>query len=221
MGNRKPPGSLDTAAVKLELLQQLAEQTKRGAIGAMHQKSGMLASVLAVGLVQLWIGTSSLRTEPSCAQHLHWWLACDGAATSVGMLLGLVASIKGAQAAHRVEAHEWLQADGQERDCTGDLAGIWRLVRLGSDVMDAVLVTSFLWGCYILSTGGNGDACSEGSGASGRRDAAGGSSWVRFGLVLKLLAPMGVTVAVKACHMLRGVSPIRPQAPSHQQQKRE
>jgi hypothetical protein len=215
MGNQKP-GSLDTTALKLELLQQLAEQTKRGSINGMQQKSGMLASVLVVGLVQLWMGTSSLSIGLPCAQHLHWWLACDGAATSFAMLLGLAASIKGARVAHGVEAHEWLRADGQERDCKGDLTGVWRLARLGSDFMDAVLVVSFLWGCYCLSTGGNGDACDASI------TTATASSWVRLGLVLKILAPMGVTVAVKGWHVLWGPpSTIPPQALSHQQRKRE
>ena len=193
---RRSMGDALPASIKHEMLEQLAEQSKRGAIKDLQTKSGMLASLLVVASFQLWTGSIALATGPACAAHLHWWLACDGAATSVGMLLGLAVLTKGVQIARRVEARHWLRADGKDRDASGDLTGVWRTARQLSDGMDCVLVASFVWGCYCLGAAGeSGDAC----------DGTGRSAVLR-GLVLKPLAPTGVSVAVKGWSMLRGGS---------------
>lgn len=200
-------------AVKQELLEQLAEQTKRGAIKDMQTKSGMLALALVQALIQLWIGNIALSIGPPCAQHLHWWLTCDGAASSVGMMIGLTVSIKAVHVARHVAAHQWLQKDGKDRDSTGDLVGVWRRVRQLSDLMDCVVVSSFLWGGYCLSTS-NGDSDGDGCDDNGR-------SSVWRALVLKPLAPMVVTVALKGWHMLSwGSSPVPPKALAQQRKRK-
>ena len=181
--------------VQQELLEQIAEQTKSDAIKDMHTKSGMLASLLVGGSAQLWIGSSALSTGQPCTPHLlHWWLACDGAATSAGMLLGLAALNKGIQVARGIEARKWFLANGEERDVMSELAGAWRRVCQLSDAMDVLLLTTFLSGCYFYST-----SVDSGDGCTGR-------SWALLALMLKPLAPISVTVAFKMHHLLWGSS---------------
>ena len=181
-----------SSAVQQQLLEQIAEQTKSDAIKDMHTKSGMLASLLLGGSAQLWIGSSALSTGHSCAPHLHWWLACDGAATSAGMLLGLAALNKGTQIARGIEARKWFLANGEERDAMSELTGAWRRVCQLSDAMDLMLLTTFLSGCYFYST-----SVDSGDGCTGR-------SWVLLALMLKPVAPISVTIAFKVHHLLSG-----------------
>ena len=193
--------------LRQQMLDQLAEQKKAGAIKDMQTKAAMLASLLAVALAQVWIGHAALQ-RAQCGQH--WWLALDGAATCIGMLLGLTASMRGAQVASCIDAHHWLLADGKERDTSGDLAGVWRIVRQLSDLMDVVLVALFALGCYgyQASSGDAGDGCDD----DGRA-----AIWLGRALVLKPLVPTSVTVALKVWHTLLSASAV---APAQQRKKR-
>ena len=182
-------------AVKHQLLEQLGEQRKAGAIAEMWTKLGISAALLILGLAELRAGVTESGTGPSCELPLHRWLVGDGAVTSVGMLLGLTATLKGMQIARGVGAQQWVLADGEERPTSGDLTGPFSVVRRLSDWADMVMVLSFFCGCHCFYKSGGGGGCGT------------MRSWVWWGLALKLLAPIGVSLAIKAFFFLQGASP--------------
>ena len=127
---------------------------------------------------------------PACPPiHIPWhhrlWLVCDGTATCVGMLLGLVVLLQGVQVARGVETQQWVLPDGEERDARADLTGAFRAVSRLSDGVDVALVLLFVlgWYAYYAHSGEGGCDILR--------------SWVWWGLVMKLLAPIGLSLASK------------------------
>ena len=50
-------------AVRLQLLQQLGEQSRASAIATMHTKAVIMAALLVLALSELWLGVTRWRTE--------------------------------------------------------------------------------------------------------------------------------------------------------------
>lgn len=198
-------------ALKQQMLEQLAEQTKRGAIVDSQIIASMLAAVFVAALSQLWFGATALVAEPACEQPLLWWLVCDGAAVCVGMLLGLVAVLKRVQVARTVEAHRWVSADGKERDASGDLTGAFRTVRNLSDGVDVLIIAGFACGCYFYWRSGG----AETPGCDGA-----GRNWVRWALVLKLVVPLVVSLVAKAVLYVCAANPKPPPAQAQERKRK-
>ena len=173
-------------AVRLQLLQQLAEQSRAAAIATLQTKAAIMAALLVLALTELWLGLARWRAGPRCSQSYQLWLVCDGAATCVGTLLGLAALLKGVQVARGVETEQWVLPDGEVRDARGDLTGAFWAARCLSDGVDMALVLLFALGWYAYYARGGGGGCDDTL-----------RSWVWWGLVMKLLAPIGVSLAGK------------------------
>ena len=117
--------------------------------------------------------------------HHRLWLVCDGTATCVGMLLGLAVLLKGVQVARGVETQQWVLPEGEERDARADLTGAFRTASQLSDGVDVALVLLFALGWHAYYAHGGDGGCDM------------LRSWVWWGLVMKLLAPIGLSLASK------------------------
>ena len=191
-----------TPAAKERLLQQVAEQNKQTEVVGMLTKAWILAALLLLALWELWVTVYGVGAA-LCEQPLHAWLLCDGLATFAGVLLSLTSVLKSMQAVRRLEARHWLLADDEQRDNSGDLTGAFRIVRVLSDGADVVLIVLFACGWYWFYQSGAGDEPS-------RRCEAALRSFVWWALVLKPIAPIGMSLVVKGWLMLRSEAPAVP-----------
>jgi hypothetical protein len=178
-------------AVRQQLVDQLAEQNRQAAIANLQTKSGILVAMFMLALTELWLGTV-MWVGHVCEPSQHWWLVTDGAVTGVGMLFGLIASLKRIQVAQSIEAKHWVLANGEERDTSGDLTGVFRIIHTLSDGLDVLMLLLFCYGwvCFYRS---GGDECDTAM-----------PSLVWWGLVSKPLAPVAMSLAIKALFALRG-----------------
>lgn len=202
------------SAAKKEIRQQLAEHRKQAEIAGMLTKVGILTILLMLALWELWAALHLWSDRSLCEQPLHVWLLCDGSATFAGMLLGLTSALKGLQTARGLDAHHWVLADGEQRDASGDLRGAFRLARMLSDGFDVALLLLFACGWYWLYQ----SALSIDTGSIRAYTSPVWQycdfalrGWVWWALVLKLLAPIGVSLAIKGWFMLWRELPAVPE----------
>ena len=199
----------EVRALSKQMRAQLAEQSKQAEIAGMLTKVGILAVLLALALWELWAGIRLGGARSLCEQPLHAWLLCDGSATFVGMLLGLTSALKAMQTVRGLDAHHWLLAHGEQRDASDDLRGAFRLARTLSDGFDVALILLFACGWYLLYPFYQSGAGGAGATWQHCDFALRGCVW--WALVLKLLAPIGVSLAIKGWFMLWRELPAVPE----------
>ena len=124
------------------------------------------------------------------------------------MLLSLASVLKGMQTVRGLEARHWLLADCQQRDASGDLTGAFRHLRTLSDGIDAVLVLLFACGWYWFHQSGAGGTLTQWQSCDLAL-----RGWMWWALVLKLIAPIAMSLAIKAWFVLWLESPAAPGQP--------